>query len=154
MTTIMSTTSNLYIFPSGLFGPGEAPPLPLPLPSGLSGSIGLPAPSVCHGVWGAEAHRPGWRQRDRACLSDGPGLHLTVPPPQLQPALLGPGSVWGPQRDEESLQRLQVIQLAALPLLSLTPVKTIFYSVLQDWWDVVISLLVSQTQMMLKLILQ
>lgn len=44
---------------SGLSGSGPAPPLPVPVSSGLRGSSGLPAPAVCHRVRGAEAHRPG-----------------------------------------------------------------------------------------------
>lgn len=43
----------------GVSGPGQAPPLPLPVSSGLRGSAGLPAPAICHRVRRAEAHRPG-----------------------------------------------------------------------------------------------
>lgn len=92
----------------GVSRPGPAPPLPVPLSSGLRGSPGLSASAVRHGRRRAQTNRPGRRQRRGDAVPVGRRLHAPVPQPQLQPAVLGPRRLRGPEREEEHLQRLQV----------------------------------------------
>lgn len=92
----------------GVSGPGPAPPLPVPVSPGLRGPPGLPASAVRHRRRRAQADRPGRRQRRGDGVPVRRRLHPPVPQPQLQPAVLGPRRVRGPEREAEHLQRLQV----------------------------------------------
>lgn len=98
-----------HLWPPGVSGPGPAASLPVPVPAGLHRPAGLPAAAVCHRVRRAEAHRPGWREPEGDGLSDGRRLHAAVSAAKLLSALLGSGLVWASEREEEHLQRLQVL---------------------------------------------
>lgn len=99
----------------GVPGPCPAPPLPVQVPSRLRGPPGLPASAVRHCRRRAQADRPGRRQRRGDGVPLERRLHHPVSQPQLQPAVLGPRRVRGPEREEEHLQRLQVRPLPPVP---------------------------------------
>lgn len=104
----------LVCFLPGVPGSGPAPPLPLPVSSGLCGSAGLPTPAICNCVRRTKAHRPGWRQRWGNHLSDRRRLHSPVSAQKFHPAMHGSGSVWGLEREDEHLQCLQVRKVTVL----------------------------------------
>lgn len=112
--SVPEVSAHRLVSPSGVSGPGPAAPLPVALSSGLRGSAGLPASAVCHRVGRAEADGPGRRQRGRNALPERCRLLPDVPAQELHAGVLGPGRVRGLEREDEHVQRLQVIG-GALP---------------------------------------